>query len=990
MEEKGKMEREVKLHKELEYKINEIKKQSDIIYDILLKEKIKENFQNLRYFDDFYKSYVFSPLKSNENILEKFSKNILERINFLSQKIINSNIIQNSNEKLSNNEFLNLSDNENNNLFDEENQSLFNKRINKNLLNNNEYKKIFKFFPSLSELLDNQLQEQFLSEIKEKFKHNDILYILCLILEYKLIECDIQLEQELLNLYKQRQVQKINYLEPIIYAQKNIYFLKIFPYEDIQILVNYNKKNSQMPKWHESWNLKFNNSDKIFKDKIKNPLVNKNFNALKNYLYQFKKEFNKDFYNFYNVVYFNKSVDLNFNFSAINNKFPKSNDFIFKNVSPFYNLLNQSNSHIQENKLEKFLKIFNNDNLEIKDNNVFFYNLENIIYDYSQQELKNTLIYFDKYTNGIIKLQDQIPTPYNFNYIQKFLKDKDFSIYSQFLFKNLANTFFMYPIKLVEIYQKKKDYLNTFFNFFNQESLNFLFDKSNLNENLIENLNSNNFNSKLNNNLIQYIKDFYENINSQNNNEIIINNNVNSLNDNENTINNNENIINNNENTINNNENIINNDVNTLNENVNFKNNNEIIIKNENIVDVNLENLEKIMNLFFKFLDKQLTFNERIHQNNIVKGALGESYILYYLKKILKNEYIFFDNLYLPHPKLLNSLIQIDGLIVSPYGIFVLEIKNFSALEIKGNVEDKYWTLIYPNNEKQEINNILKQNLSHIKHLQGLLGLDEKYFISMIIIENINSYLTEIKINENLQSVIFSLTKALKEIENFKQEILSKKEIFQIQSILKNIRYLDSDTKIRQLNSNYKNSLFYIQTKQQQVFQKENIKNINLKLNIENIFKEYIFKNQKFIIEADVTQENQNIKENISDINQDNQSINQEISLNKQEISNNIENVKIENKFINNNKISKEKISHILHLINDSQNKSNIDFMNRDINQIKNELNNSSNKLNENYIEVQNTSNQKHILISKTFLFIYLIISVLFILFLIYYFYKFL
>lgn len=938
MEEKGKIEKEVKLHKELEYKINEIKKQSDIIYDILLKEKIKENFQNLKYFDDFYKSYVFSPLKSNENILENFSKNILKRINFLSQKIINSNIIQNSNEKLSNNEFLNLSDNENNNLFDKENQSLFNKRINKNLLNNNEYKKIFKFFPSLSELLDNQLQEQFLSEIKEKFKHNDILYILCLILEYKLIECDIQLEQELLNLYKQRRVQKINYLEPIIYAQKNIYFLKIFPYEDIQILVNYDKKNSQMPKWHESWNLKFNNSDKIFKDKIKNPLVNKNFNALKNYLYQFKKEFNKDFYNFYNVVYFNKSVDLNFNFSAINNKFPKSNDFIFKNVSPFYNLLNQSNSNIQENKLEKFLKIFNNDNLEIKDNNVFFYDLENIIYDYSQQELENTLIYFDKYTNGIIKLQEQIPTPYNFNYIQKFLKDKDFSIYSQFLFKNLANTFFMYPIKLVEIYQKKKDYLNTFFNFFNQESLNFLFDKSNLNENLIENLNSNNFNSKLNNNLIQYIKDFYENINSKNNNEIIINNNVNSLND------------------------------------------------NKNIVDVNLENLEKIMNLFFKFLDQQLTFNERIHQNNIVKGALGESYILYYLKKILKNEYIFFDNLYLPHPKLLNSLIQIDGLIVSPYGIFVLEIKNFSALEIKGNVEDKYWTLIYPNNEKQEINNILKQNLSHIKHLQGLLGLDEKYFISMIIIENINSYLTEIKINENLQSVIFSLTKVLKEIKNFKQEILSKKEIFQIQSILKNIRYLDSDTKIRQLNSNYKNSLFYIQTKQQQVFQKENIKNINLKLNIENIFKEYIFNNQKFIIEADVTQENQNIKENISDINQDNQSINQEISLNKQEISNNIENVKIENKPINNNRISKEKIYHILHLINDDQNKSNIDFMNKDINQIKNELNNFSNKLNENYIEVKNTSNQEHILISKKFLFIYLIISVLFILFLIYYF----
>ena len=111
------------------------------------------------------------------------------------------------------------------------------------------------------------------------------------------------------------------------------------------------------------------------------------------------------------------------------------------------------------------------------------------------------------------------------------------------------------------------------------------------------------------------------------------------------------------------------------------------------------------------------------------KGIVGESIVAKYLYKLPENEYIVFNNIYL---KCGDNSIQIDHLIISIYGIFVIETKNYSGW-IFGNETQKYWTQIIYKNKTKFINPI-KQNNSHINSLKYLL-YDHKYlkYFSIIV-----------------------------------------------------------------------------------------------------------------------------------------------------------------------------------------------------------------------------------------------------------------
>ena len=97
------------------------------------------------------------------------------------------------------------------------------------------------------------------------------------------------------------------------------------------------------------------------------------------------------------------------------------------------------------------------------------------------------------------------------------------------------------------------------------------------------------------------------------------------------------------------------------------------------------------------------------------KGTVGESIVAKYLNKLPENEYTVFNNIYI---KCGNSSIQIDHLIISIYGIFVIETKNYSGW-IFGNENQNYWTQIIFKNKTKFINPI-KQNNSHINSIKYL------------------------------------------------------------------------------------------------------------------------------------------------------------------------------------------------------------------------------------------------------------------------------
>ena len=112
------------------------------------------------------------------------------------------------------------------------------------------------------------------------------------------------------------------------------------------------------------------------------------------------------------------------------------------------------------------------------------------------------------------------------------------------------------------------------------------------------------------------------------------------------------------------------------------------------------------------------------------KGFLGETVINVAMwLKLEKDVYHRLNNITLP---LVNGgSTQIDHVIVSVYGIFVIETKNYKGW-IYGSEKQRQWTQAFPNGSKYKFQNPLRQNYLHIKTLADLLGLEPRYFHSMI------------------------------------------------------------------------------------------------------------------------------------------------------------------------------------------------------------------------------------------------------------------
>lgn len=112
------------------------------------------------------------------------------------------------------------------------------------------------------------------------------------------------------------------------------------------------------------------------------------------------------------------------------------------------------------------------------------------------------------------------------------------------------------------------------------------------------------------------------------------------------------------------------------------------------------------------------------------KGILGETVINVAMwLKLDKEVYHRLNNITLPLAN--GGSTQIDHVIVSVHGIFVIETKNYKGW-IFGNEKQKQWTQAFPNGRKYKFQNPLRQNYLHIKTLSDLLELDMSYFHSMI------------------------------------------------------------------------------------------------------------------------------------------------------------------------------------------------------------------------------------------------------------------
>ena len=100
-----------------------------------------------------------------------------------------------------------------------------------------------------------------------------------------------------------------------------------------------------------------------------------------------------------------------------------------------------------------------------------------------------------------------------------------------------------------------------------------------------------------------------------------------------------------------------------------------------------------------------------------IKGSRGESKVAKLLRRLDQNEYKVFNDVHLKYNE---RTTQIDHLIISTYGIFVIETKNYEGW-IHGNENSEYWTQTFYK-KKQKFRNPIKQNWAHIYFLKEILS----------------------------------------------------------------------------------------------------------------------------------------------------------------------------------------------------------------------------------------------------------------------------
>lgn len=168
-----------------------------------------------------------------------------------------------------------------------------------------------------------------------------------------------------------------------------------------------------------------------------------------------------------------------------------------------------------------------------------------------------------------------------------------------------------------------------------------------------------------------------------------------------------------------------------------------------------------------------------------IKGYMGEAVVKMKLSSLDEEKYSVMNNLVLENSGGSTYSTQIDHLVISTYGIFSIETKNYKGL-ICGSEYGKRWIQNIHGNKNDFMNPIL-QNYAHIQAVKSIL---RKYYPNMRYF-SIVAFSPDAKVKVKVKdSVICKMSQVSRNIEE-----LSDKEILNPND-LKKIIYLIKENKI--------------------------------------------------------------------------------------------------------------------------------------------------------------------------------------------------
>ena len=157
-----------------------------------------------------------------------------------------------------------------------------------------------------------------------------------------------------------------------------------------------------------------------------------------------------------------------------------------------------------------------------------------------------------------------------------------------------------------------------------------------------------------------------------------------------------------------------------------------------------------------------------------IKGKVGEFAVALHVKLYLKDvQYILLNDCTLPVEQA--GTTQIDHILLSPYGIFIIETKNYKGW-IFGSERQKLWTQkIFKKSYKFQ--NPLHQNYKHQKVLEQVLAdiITPEYLHSIVVFMPDCEFKTDMPIN------VFRGAAWVDYVKNFKAEVIPAMKLKRIQ-----------------------------------------------------------------------------------------------------------------------------------------------------------------------------------------------------------------
>ncbi|HIF9068062.1 TPA: NERD domain-containing protein [Photobacterium damselae] len=166
-----------------------------------------------------------------------------------------------------------------------------------------------------------------------------------------------------------------------------------------------------------------------------------------------------------------------------------------------------------------------------------------------------------------------------------------------------------------------------------------------------------------------------------------------------------------------------------------------------------------------------------VFKSRWLKGIFGEYLVNRLLSKLPESDYTLIKDVTLPTS---NGTTQVDHIVVSKYGIFVVETKNMKGW-IFGSARQKLWTQkIYRHSSKFQ--NPLHQNYKHIKALETLLGCSADYLHSVIVFIGDSTFKTEMPPN------VTYARGSIRYIQQFNKVVFSDKDYARLTDSINQIK----------------------------------------------------------------------------------------------------------------------------------------------------------------------------------------------------------